>query len=77
MDLNLTQYVNTTMSKMGNRVFKLGRLRITVPEYMANTVYKQTMLPVVDYGCFLAESAHRDPTQKCQLLQNQALRTYM
>ena len=74
MDLNLTKYVNNTVSKMGNRVFKLGRLRVTVPEYTAITVYKQTILPVVDYGCFLAESARRNPSEKFQVLQNQGLR---
>ena len=68
------KYVNTTVSKMSNRVFKLGRLRISISQLAAILVYKQTVLPVADYESFLAESARRDPTQKFQVIQNQALR---
>ena len=73
-DLNLVKYVNTAVSKMSNRVFKLGRLRISINQLAAILVYKQTVLPVADYGSFLAESARRDPTQRFQVIQNQALR---
>ena len=73
-DFTLVKFVNNTVSKVSVKVFKLGKLRITVTEWGAIAVYKQAILPLMDYCCFLAESARRDPTHKLQVIQNQALR---
>ena len=74
MDLNLEKYVNNTANKMSNKVFKLGKLRTSINEHAAICVYKQGVLPMADYCCFLAESARRDPAQRLQVIQNQGLR---
>ena len=73
-DLTLATYVNNTTSKMSSKVFKLSKIRPSLTEGAAISVYKQAVLPLADYCCFLAESARRNPTQQLQVIQNQALR---
>lgn len=66
-DFTLAKYVNNTVSRVSVQVFKLGKLRIMIMELGAICVYKQAILPLMDY-CW--QSARHDPTHRLQVIQN-------
>ena len=51
--LNLDRMVGKTISSASNRLYMFSKLRNKMSNHVANRVYKQTILPVLEYCGFL------------------------
>ena len=49
--LNFEKFIINTVSKARGRLVTLARLRKTLDLYTTLTIYKQTILPILDYCC--------------------------
>ena len=59
---------------VSNRIYTLIKIRNNVDTKCAITIYKQTILPLLDYAGFLLISGNVSDRQDLQTLQNNALR---
>ena len=58
---------------MNFRIIQLIRLRKYVTEEIAVTIYKQMIIPLLDYADFLVESASKTKIEKLEKIQEKAL----
>ena len=72
--LNFETFISNTVSKARGRLVTLARLRKTLDLYTTLTIYKQTILPILDYCCFLVESSTQNEIKRLQPVQNQSIR---
>ena len=49
-------FVDGKYNKVNYKVYQLKRIRPYITVEIANTIYKQTILPLMDYGDFMIES---------------------
>ena len=59
---------------VSNKIYTLVKLRNTIDTNCAITIYKQTILPLLDYAGFLLISGNVSDRNELQTLQNNALR---
>ena len=75
IDNNLT--LDSLLKEKGNkvniRIFQLCKLPKYITKYVANLIYKQTILPVVEYANQLVESGPADKIERLQTLQDKAV----
>ena len=56
------------------RIYQLSRLRKYITKDVANLIYKQTILPVVEYADQMVGSGPKDKAVRLQTLQDRAIR---
>ena len=71
-------FLNSFASHLYNRIqvklFTLAKIRKCIDKNTANMIYKQTLLPIFDYGGFLIDSCTQKSRSDLQKLQNKVLR---
>ena len=72
--LNFDVFLTEKYNKANLRVHQLSKLRKFITSQVANRIYKQTILPVVEYADLMVESGPRDGVTRLQGLQDKALR---
>ena len=73
--LNFEKFLNETISRVNARLITLARIRKNVDENTALLIFKQTILPILDYMCIVTNSSTQGKIKKLQPLQNRAVRT--
>ena len=72
--MDLTSYLSVVKKNVSNHLFKLRKIRKYVPQDCAVRIYKQTILPILDYGGFILNSCNQSDRSDLQIMQNNALR---
>ena len=70
----LKLYASHFYNRVQIKVFTLLKIRKFIDRSTANIIYKQTILPILDYGGFLLDSCSHKSRDDLQKLQNKALR---
>ena len=73
--MNLTNVLSDVKKKVVGQLFKLCKIRNMITTFCAVSIYKQTILPILDYAGFLLQSCNISDRGELQVLQNDALRT--
>ena len=58
---------------MSNKIYSLAKIRNTIDMKCALAIYKQTILPLLDYSGFMLISVNKSDKYDLQVLQNNAL----
>ena len=69
--------LNEVYTRVQCKLFHLRKIRKYLNEFAALQVYKQTILPIIDYSGFLSMSGNQGNYCALQVLQNDALRAYV
>ena len=72
--LSLTPYYHLVKRRIENKIFVLSKIRKFVDSRTALLIYKQAILPLVEYAGFVLISCTVGQRQELQILQNNALR---
>ena len=72
--LNFIKCVNKTISTSCHRIYLLSKIRKMMPQKTAVLIYKQTVLPVIEYCGLLYNGLSNNITKKLQYVQNRGLR---
>ena len=67
-------FLKEKCNKVNMRVYQLSKLRKYITSNVASLIYKQTILPVVEYADQIVDSAPADKIDRLRVLQNNALR---
>ena len=73
-ELNLESFFKSIISKINNKIYNLRKIRKFITFNTAVQIYKQTMLPILDYGGFLLLSLSKERKDDLQVVQNDILR---
>ena len=73
-DLSMNEYVTNVYKKGNYKVFMFSKIRKYITQYAAKMIYKQTILPYMDYSCFLMDSACDYSLSKLDKIQKRCLR---
>ena len=73
--MSLTPLVSDVKRKVLCQSFKLRKLRRLITTECALAIYKQTILPVLDYAGFILYSLNKSDKHDLQVIQNDMLRT--
>ena len=68
--MSLTDLVSDVKKKVIGHLFKLRKLRKFITQFCAISIYKQTILPLLDYAGFLLQSINVSDRSDLQVLQN-------
>ena len=74
-EMTLTDLLSGVKKCINGHLFKLRKLRKNVTVECALMIYKQTILPLLDYAGFLLNSCNVSDRSDLQILQNDCLRT--
>ena len=72
--LSFTQHGNNIISKVSNKLYQLRKIRPFINKKAAILIYKNMILPILEYGDIILDSATAEIKRKLQTLQNKALR---
>ena len=72
--MNLESNFNATFKKFSYKIFQFSKIRKYSPPDVRVLVYKQTVLPMVEYISYLLYINRKHDVDKLQKLQNRALR---
>ena len=72
--LEFEEAVNETYFKANRKLFTLRRIRSYVSPYVANLIYKQFVLPLLDYVDFIIESAPKRAVDQLDKIQLRAIK---
>ena len=72
--LSLTPHINKVKKSLGNKVYKLSKLRKNMTKKISLQIYKVMIAPTLEYCSFFIGSAHVAELTKLQRMQNHALR---
>ena len=72
--INLESNFNAIFKKFSYKLFQFSKIRKYLPVNIRVLVYKQTVLPLVEYVCYLMYLNKKHDIDKLQKLQNRALR---
>ena len=72
--MDLTSYLSVVKKNVSNHLLKLRKIRKYVPQDCAVRIYKQTILPILDYGGSILNSCNQSDRSDLQIMQNNALR---
>ena len=72
--LSLTPHINKVKKSLGNKVYKLSKLRKNMTKKISLEIYKVMIAPTLEYCSFFIGSAHSAELLKLQRMQNHALR---
>ena len=73
-EMTLTPLFTKIKKRVSNKIYMLSKIRNNIDIQCALTIYKQTMLPLLDYAGFLLISGNVFNRSDLQILQNDALR---
>ena len=73
--MDLTELLSGVKKTINHHLFKLRKLRKYLTVDCSILVYKQTILPLLDYAGFLLNSCNVSDRDDLQILQNDCLRT--
>ena len=69
-ELSFQQFVDDKYNKVNFRVYQLKRIRPYINSDIACRIYKQTILPLMDYGDFMVESGLKSRVARLVKLQD-------
>ena len=72
--MTLEQHITGVINKVSSKLFQLRRLRCFLTEKGDLSIYKNMILPMLEYGDVFLSSATSSARKKLQILQNKALR---
>ena len=72
--LNYKKHVQTTVTKVANKLQQLRRMRYFLDVRAATLVYKNMILPMLEYGDIFLVGSLLEDRKKLQVLQNKELR---
>ena len=72
--LSFDEFVNAKYNKVNFRIIQLIRLRKYITEEIAVTIYKQMIIPLLEYADFMVERPSKTKIDKLEKLQEQALK---
>ena len=72
--LSLETHANSVIKKVANKLYQLTKIRYLVSKKAALLIYKNMILPLMEYGDIFLHSASQKIRKKLQVLQNKALR---
>ena len=72
--LNFEKFINSTVARVNGRLISFARIRNMMDSLTSLTIYKQTILPIIDYLSILVNSSTKRKIKKLQPLQNRAVR---
>ena len=73
-ELAFTLHLRELHNKVQRKVFQLSKIRRFITIFAALQVYKQTIMPILDYCNFMIMSGNKSDYTGLQVLQNDALR---
>ena len=73
--LSFEKFVNSTISQVNGRLVTFARIRKLIDVNTSLAIYKQTVLPILDYMSIVVNSSTQRKIKKLQPLQNRAIRT--
>ena len=73
-DLNMDEYVSNVYKKDSYKIHMLSKIRRYVTTYAATQIYKQTILPYLDYASSLMDSAYQYSLSSLDNIQKRAIR---
>ena len=73
-DLTIDEYVQNVYKKANYKVYMFSKIRKYMTLYAAIMIYKQTILPYMDYSSFLMDSAYNYSLSKLDKIQKRCLR---
>ena len=72
--LTFQHFLKQKCNKVNSKVYQMGKLRKFITRDVACLIYKQTILPLVEYADIMVESGPTDKITRLQTLQDRALR---
>ena len=72
--LSFTEFTDNKYNKVNMRLYHLKRLRPYINNEIANRIYKQTILPLMDYSDFMIESSSQPQIRCLEKLQEKAVK---
>ena len=72
--LNLKSNFNMVFKKFSHKIYQFGKIKKYINVDTRILVYKQTIMPLVEYVGFMLNMNNNQDTMKLQRLQNRALR---
>ena len=72
--LSFEPFLKEKCNKVNMRIYQLSRLRKYITRNVASLIYKQTILPVVEYADQMVESGPSDKVDRLQVLQEKAVK---
>ena len=73
--MTLSGLLSDTKKSVLNRLSNLRKIRRYINEKTSLTIYKQTILPILDYAGFILIACNKSDRHDLQVIQNDALRT--
>ena len=70
----MNEYVNNAYKKANNKVYMFSKIRKCITTYASIMIYKQTILPFMDYSGLLMDSACHYSLSKLDKIQKRCLR---
>ena len=74
-EMSMNSFVSHMYNRIQSKLFTLMKIGKFIDRGTALIIYKQTIMPIFDYGVFLVDSSTRKSRDDLQKLQNKALRT--
>ena len=68
------KFINGTISRVNGRLITFSKIRKMIDVRTSLAIYKQTILPIIDYMSILINSSTQRKIKKLQPLQNRAIR---
>ena len=75
--LSFDAHAKTTIKRVSNKVMQLKRMRCFLNRKAATLIYKNMILPIMEYENIFLSSATKANKKKLQILQNKALRSML
>ena len=72
--LSMETQAKNLVKKVSNKIYQLTRIRSFITKKAAILIYKNMILPILEYGDIFLHSATQNIRKKLQILQNKALR---
>ena len=73
-DLSMDEYVFNVYKKASYKVHMLSKIRTHITKHAAILIYKQTILPYLDYSSFLMDSAYQYSLSLLDKIQKRSIR---
>ena len=71
--LTFESFLKAKCNKVNVRIYQLGKLRKFITSKIASTIYKQTILPLIEYADLIIDSGPLDKVSRLQKLQDKAI----
>ena len=75
--MNFEKFISGTISRVNGRLLSFARIRNMMDVSTSLLIYKQTILPILDYLCIKVNSSTKRKIKKLQPLQNRAIRSIL